>query len=856
MQFKSTPFWCFALFALFCLPGEVWSQMQNSQVVLKGRVLDTEGKPVAYASVSLKGSNRATTANPEGQFRLTAESSFLLDSTRQLLVKSVGFRQKILTLHPAFPERWSNLNVIMETEVLVMEEIVIGPREDPANAMIRLAIQNRRRHLEENPPYQAKAYIKGIQRLAEMPHKLLGISMDKLAHQLALDSNRTGIVYLSESESKITADPPDAFREEMISSRISGNNRSFSFNRASDLQMNFYENTQPIVEGLSARPFISPIADQGFQYYQYRFMGYTEDNGIRIQKIRVAPKRKGEPVYDGDIYLIEGQGRIYDVNLTLDRSSSLKLIDSLHIKQQFLENPEGFWFPSGAELNFGLSFLGVRIAGSFVASFSDYETVALSQIRSTDFREKLRVEASALKVDSNYWHRVRPVPLTPEEAGDYVRKDSIRAYRQTPEYLDSVDRAANRFQLTGFILGGYRYTKRSAGITVDVDPFLTRFNYNLVEGFNINYGTRYRKLVDKRLNRSMTVEARVRYGFSNRRFHPSLQFTYPTALRGDLTVEIGSEVRDLQSRHDQPEWLESYYILFQGQNPFKIYEQRFARADWSGAVPGNVHLKGGIWFADRIWADNNSHYSFLPARHRGFTSNNPFHTGDAFGVSERLFPNHRSFGFKIEASYDFGQNYETFPTGRRYLPSRFPTVSLGYETAFSGINGSSNDSGFELVRIGIRQSNVSLQRFGKLSYAVRAGKFLKSPQFYPDFAHFQGTSFLIGRIGIESFLLLDRYLYSAQEHFAEAHLEYRLGGILLSKLPFIRRLKLEETLGLHYLKTEKLDQYAEWQAGISWMGFQLKYARLITAAQNQSLGDDLSWRRGISKHRIRIGIRF
>jgi hypothetical protein len=60
----------------------------------------------------------------------------------------------------------------------------------------------------------------------------------------------------------------------MVSSKVSGSNRAFSFNRASDFKVNFYENLLNW-DGLSNRPFISPIADNALFYYNYKYMGFT-----------------------------------------------------------------------------------------------------------------------------------------------------------------------------------------------------------------------------------------------------------------------------------------------------------------------------------------------------------------------------------------------------------------------------------------------------------------------------------------------------------------------------------------------------------------------------------------------------
>src|SRR3546814_12694473 len=100
----------------------------------------------------------------------------------------------------------------------------------------------------ESAPYTANVYIKGVQRLLQAPKEFIGVDIDQIGREIGLDSNRTGIVYLSESESHITVGPPDDFRAEMISSKFSGNARACSFNLAAALKLTFYDNNQTIFD--------------------------------------------------------------------------------------------------------------------------------------------------------------------------------------------------------------------------------------------------------------------------------------------------------------------------------------------------------------------------------------------------------------------------------------------------------------------------------------------------------------------------------------------------------------------------------------------------------------------------------
>ena len=125
---------------------------------------------------------------------------------------------------------------------------------------------------------------------------------------------------------------PDKISERMISSKVSGNSRGFSWNQASDMLINMYENSF-ILEGLSERPFVSPIANNAFLFYDYDLVGVIQEGDLLINKIKLLPKRTTDPVIDGHIYIIEDQWRIHSVDAIIVKSRGIEFLDSLTIHQ-------------------------------------------------------------------------------------------------------------------------------------------------------------------------------------------------------------------------------------------------------------------------------------------------------------------------------------------------------------------------------------------------------------------------------------------------------------------------------------------------------------------------------------------
>lgn len=775
---------------------------------LSGLVTDQQGNPIPFASVFIAKSNQGTSANSEGIFTLTLPAG-----EQELTTTSVGYKPKKVLI--AIRQE-GTFTVQLEDEAYTLQEVVIGKGENPANAIIRKAIKKRSEYLRESGPYTAHVYIKGLQRLLKAPKKFFGVNIDEVGQEMGLDSNRRGIVYLSESESNITVNPPKEFKEEMVSSKVSGSNRAFSFNRASELQLNFYENHQYIIEGLSSRPFVSPIADRAFAYYRYQYLGSSEEDGVTINKIRVIPKRKAEPLYQGDIYIVEDEWRIHSVNLMVDKNANINFVDSLNIRQLYMPIGQDKWMPTNLQLDFKGGLLGFEIGGYFTAIYQDY--TLLNHLNRREFKEVLRIEKDVNKKEANYWSLNRPIPLTIEESKDYTRKDSIRARHESKAYLDSLDRKNNRFKPLGFLLGGYQYRNRFKKENFTLGSPLTSLLFNSVEGVTTNYRVGYSREIDSTSNRYFRLNGHVRYGFSSKRLHANANVFIPIK-KHVLTLSGGSDVVDLNQRGSLPVLFNTVNTLFMGQNYQKLYEKTFAHVAWNSTLPGNVRMDVDFEWASRKALNNTSDYTFWNRNKDRLTSNHPFQHNE----DRPLFEKNQSSRLSLGLSYGFSNRYETYPTGKRYLPSGYPTLSLRYTQGIDKILGSEVD--YSLLSASLYKSKLGLGLYGTFSFAVSAGKFLNNKKlFYPDYKHFNGNKITFVDQYLSSFLNLDYYKYSTPTSFVEAHTEYNMSGILTSKIPLLRKLKLEELIGLHYLSTPEIKQYGELHLGLQWKMLRVMYS--------------------------------
>ena len=799
----------------------------SAQVTLSGKIIDENGKPVPFASVYVKGSTKGTSANVDGDYLLK-----LQPGQYDMLYRAVGYKQVSQSVNL---EKNTVLNITLKAELYELGAVTISASgQDPAYAIIRKAIRRRKAHLSEVKAYTAEVYIKGLQKLLAAPKKFMGADINQIGREIGLDSNRRGIIYLSESESKISYQYPGQIHEEMISSKFSGSNRMFSFNRASDARVNFYENLQDW-GGLSNRPLISPISDNALFYYKYKLLGTTNENGVTINKIQVTPRRGHDPCFDGYIYITDGTWRIYALDLYVTSRANINFVDTLRINQQFLKIDSNKWMQSSNKFEFSGGLFGFRLKGYFISVYKDYDLNPT--FKKHEFNEILNIPQKVNKNDSLYWNKERPIPLTLEEQKDYKKKEKIAARLESKTYLDSLDKATNKVTPGGLLLTGINIIDRYKHAFYHLDPLVSSILFNTVEGPALNYGFTYRKRADSLSNKVFGYGANVRYGFSDHLFDANANTTLPLG-NFYLNLSGGSNVVDLNRLTPMSTFVNTFYTLFDRQNFEKLYQKKFATASFSGRIYGGWQAYATVDWADRRWLPNTNNYSFFHPKGNQFTSNNPLDPAN----ETPLFPENQSFKLILRTTYDFSNKYETYPFGRRYIPSDYPTIGLTYTKGFKNILGSDVD--YDLLEADISKENINLGLYGRTSFFIGAGKFLNANSlYYPDYKQFAGNEVSLYKSGLNSFLLLDYYRFSTPDQYLEGHLEHNFSGFITNKIPLLRKLKLQEIADINYLSTPQLKNYTELGVGIQYLAFRLMYGTSFNSGSNMRNG-------------IRIGLSF
>jgi hypothetical protein len=775
-----------------------------TQAQIKGVVKDTQGNPIPYVNIYEENTYNTTTSNENGVFSIVLKSP----SKSTIVFQYLGFKTAVKTINN--PSDTNFLEVVMSEEEISLNEVVINTNENPANEIITTPIKNKKNHADKTARYTADFYSRGLFRIKNLPKTFLGEKIDMFDE--IIDSTRSGILYLSETVSKITFQKPDKLKEVIIASKVSGKDNGFSFNSASSANFDFYDNYIDFGTNI-----VSPIANNAFSYYKYKFEGsFFTENRQQINKIKIIPIRENEPVMQGYIYIVDDSYAIYAVDITITgKQVKNPALNTFDLKQNYGYNGKhNIWTKNTQSLEFDAGLLGFNFSGGFTYVYSNFEFPE-SFAKRTFTAEVIRIEEEANKKDIAFWNTIRPVPLTEEESNDYTKKDALQEKKKSKVYLDSIDAKSNKFNITD-LLSDYTYKNSHKNWSISYGGPLLKTSYNTVQGYNTEVSLTYTKSNEDK-NTFYRFGGKVQYGFNDETFRPEGFFTAKLNNRNKIYVNLHGGNAATQFNNQEPisKLINAVSTLLFKDNYMKLYERNYAKAAISGEAFNGLHLFADVEYAERKPLFNTS-FETLIKKQAPFTSNNPLLPYNEFTTA---FTKHNLVKFNLSAQINFGQEFITRPDGKYNLGnSKFPTLILNYEKGF----GSSNNN-YHFDKVAARMLyTIPLANKGTIETNFKAGKFFNADHIaFMDYKHFNGnlTHVNLGSNYNNSFFNLPYYSASTNDSYLETHLNYNDKGFIMNKLPLLKHLQSNLILSYKNIAVPQRLPYHEFAVGLNNLGF-------------------------------------
>lgn len=395
---------------------------------MHGRIIDASSKEsLAFVAIYVEGSQNGVYSDIDGLYSISQ-----LSISDKIHFRFLGYEEYVLVYAGE-----AEFNVSMSPQTALLAEVVIRAGENPAERIIKKAIENK----TFNNPERAHSFTyDSYNKLTfDIRADTLDPAYSKMVGDSAFDAEMAEIetfhLFLVESISKRKFMPPNHSEETIIANRVSGfQNADFALLGTQLQSFSFYGD---YVEILSTK-YLSPLTNGSYKKYLFILEDTTYIEQDTIFTISFRP-RKGKN-FDG----MKGQLFIntdgYALQNVLAEPNDPNEAISIKIQQKYEKVDRKAWFP--IQLNSFITMNTINVDGIGVVG------EGRSYLQNIDLDPKLKTKEftpvtlmmlkEAKAQPDSVWMKYRTQPL-----------DSIDL--KTYHVIDSVSKAENLEQKLGMM---------------------------------------------------------------------------------------------------------------------------------------------------------------------------------------------------------------------------------------------------------------------------------------------------------------------------------------------------------------------------------------------------------------------
>ncbi|WP_226999005.1 DUF5686 family protein [Flavisolibacter tropicus] len=508
-----------------------------------------------------------------------------------------------------------------------------------------------------------------------------------------------------------------------------------------DQVVNVYNNFIPVFD----RQFVSPLSDNGDNYYNYKVLDTQYVNGRRLVHFIFAPKRKGENTFEGDGWVHDSTFAIQKLNLRLGKDANVNFVDQISLIQEYQLINDSTWFLAKdkfvvdiSPLNkSGLSFIGRKTTTYRNIVIND-PSVERELAKNKKTEETVLPQDALVKTDT-FWEASRHEDLSATEKGIYKMVDTLLG-------LPAFKRATNTIN---FISTGYYNINK-----FQIGPWQNWISGNYVEGLRL----RFDLATNSKFSQKVVFHGYGAYGFKDQKFKGEFDAMY-LLNRSPRSYLYGSYVNDF-------DYGQNYYGEISSDNIFALAIRK------NGVPIKYIKLEEYRLDGFKEWHSGLS--VLLSGRHKAY---NPVQNLP----SKELFTQSKAdplttFEASVRLRFAYLEKFLENTFYRTSLGSPYPIIEAKYTKGISGINNSAYD--YHKIMVGV--SNFKkIPPFGSIYYNVFAGKtFGTLPYVFLDIA--PGNE--IYYYNRYAYNMINRYEF-IHDKYAGINFEHNFGNGLFRLLP-------------------------------------------------------------------------
>lgn len=736
----------------------------QQKIVLTGKIIDDDTEePVAFSNVYVKGTNIGTTSDLDGVYILEVDLSTVQEDT--LIANSLGYTDTKKLFDRTLAEQ--TLNFRLKSSEYSIQTVTIVAGENPANEIVRNIIKNKKKN---NPAaydsYQVELYSK------------VELDLDNISDEMKQRRVFKDFQFIFENVDSVSDVKPflpayvaerlyDVYylksaneRKEMIKAqKVSGiNNQSVvDFIDMMHEKYNVYENWI----NLLGKEFVSPFSNNALGFYEFYILDSTYIKNTWSYKIKFKPKRRQENTFYGDFWVAMDDYAVEIVNMRMSPDVNINLVNRVIIYAEFDLNKDSLWLPSKEKTVIDFSSnqndKGLSVIGRTTYSYKDYQ-LNPTALQPSEFRklDPNNVSPHLIAKPDSFWAEARHEKLSKNEESVYQMVDSIKNVPIYRTWSSIVTLLGTGFQVVG---------------PIEIGEYWDIINYNRCEGYRLGLGVG----TSTKLSKKFRVYGYAGYGLADHRwkYRGDFQYVFNRERRiqmgmlyhNTITFEsVNSEETPSQSL--LAGWLRRPVdpkIL--GKEEFKIYYQH----GWKNGIQARLAL------IHRTLTPQNYYYAKETS---GF---NMVYQPDA-NDSTKLDTRFTTFETVFKLRFAFKERLLLGNFSSISLGSKYPIVTAQYTAGIAGVLGSKYNYHKFLLSVD-DWFNVGIA--GWFDYNISAGMALGTLPYLLLESHPGNEAYFYN---MSSFNSMNNFEFVSDKYVAW-RIEHHMDGLILDKIPLIRRLK-------------------------------------------------------------------
>jgi hypothetical protein len=763
----------FFLLIVLILPVALFSQTYR----LTGKVANKQLEPLSFASVQVKGHKFGQITKEDGTYVLNLE-----EGQYEIVVTMIGYQPRVV---PVTVNKNTEQNFILEEENKDLGEVVIKAKlKDRAEEIIRKVIAIKDSLDAASGAYTCNIYIKATQQQDSFFIKGNKAKPDTI--NLPNPYGGLDKMAMAEVSMKYDHGTGQQYKEERLGVTKRGETGNLFYLSATEGEFNLYNNLIKI-PGVSQIPFISPVSYSGLVAYRFKTIKRERVGKHWNYIISIRPRQLSNATVEGEITISDSSLTILHAKFTLPNFHTPEY-DFFEIEQDYGFVNNNAWMITRQKFTYYSKYGKGKKSGETIAVFRNYELN--KKFNKGYFGNEVSVTSvAAYHRDSLFWNQIRTEPLTGKEMRFIQYKDSIYNVTHSRSYLDSLDDAINRVTWKNVLFLGQMFNNHNTETRWMLPPLTSIIQPFQFGGTRINLSGYYSKTFASR--KDMAVMLNTSYGLRNHDVNGSVSFSrkYNPFNGGSYTITAG---RDFQYIYEGDAWIN----MLKRSN---IYLNNSFGVGHTLGITSGLYLTNEF---DIAFRRSVSDYETNPKADSLFGGNN----------QPVDFESYNAFYTRIKLQYTPKMKYVREPRERILLGSKWPTFYVMWRKGMPNVFKSKID--FDYLEFGIEQK-LKLGTLGNSSYRIKTGSFLNTKDLrLVDYQFQRRGDPLLFSSPHKSFQALDS-TFPLFNRFYEAHYVHEFNGLLLNKIPLLKKLKLREVAGTGFLVAPERDlKYLELFAGI------------------------------------------